>query len=1014
MSIMQALYRRHSTLSSHAFLHLVSAALLLLLTPASLSAQRTAIAARVLTNANTDSGSVPASQPITLTLRLAPTPDRAAALDQLLTSQVTPASPSYHHWLTPQQYAASYGATDDQLTALTTWAQSQGLTIAAVSAAKTRLILSGSVDQIQRAFSTTLRNYLVTANGSAQPRFAATAPTVPMAIAPMISSISGLDSLPPAISAKVLATSTLGLTSSLSTADSDPYSDAASAIDANAAPILTLNTTACDSSSLAQSDLDAYRALLRQANAQGITVLATNTCTTADGSASQPNSLLALPEITAITTAAEPSDTSLQLIDARPAWQVAPGLPDDGLRHQPDLTTASSTAFTQTIAKILTTSDGRQGNINSNLYSLATSPGLYTQPDNAPAGTWESATGLGTVDLTVLAKVFPRATGTNSTTTALVSSSYGMNYGQQFTLTATVLPVTSATQPPSGTVTFSASSQGTIGTATVGANGVATLNVTMPLNVGTYNLTATYAGDSNYSGSASTSSVIVTVSIVNATLSATIAPTTNVPYGSTATITATVALPGSNAAPSGTVTAVVEGVTGASGSATLTPNPGGNTATANININAPTPQTSAYTVSVTCAGTQNFQCQTPATPTFTTAKGNTSTTISLTPAAPQAGQPVTITATVNNNGNGTGVYTFSGNVTFTDSTTGKTLATVPVGTNQAATSQTLSGNVQHNIIATYSGDANWNGSASTPAQVTPTLLPSTLTITSNTTSALVGVNIVITATVFTTAANTVGPTGTVSFYDTFNNSIVQLNGSGGAITLTPNGPNQSIARFTTIGLLAGGHSIYAVYSGDANFAPATSSTMPLNITDFNVIMVPQSLTLKAGQTGQVVMLIGLVNGFNGSVSFGCTPPAGAEATCSFSPASLQGGGSTTMKVVTTAAQVSPTPSARNSSHGSPWSLGAGSAFAALLCFALPRRRRALPLLFSSLLALSLIPSLGCGLGGNAPTDAANSTSSTTPSDPGTPLGTQMFTITAAGNDEVNTARHDYQYQVTVQ
>jgi hypothetical protein len=162
------------------------------------------------------------------------------------------------------------------------------------------------------------------------------------------------------------------------------------------------------------------------------------------------------------------------------------------------------------------------------------------------------------------------------------------------------------------------------------------------------------------------------------------------------------------------------------------------------------------------------------------------------------------------------------------------------------------------------------------------------------------------------------------------------------------------------------------------------------------------------------MLIGLVGGFYGSVSFGCTPPPDSEATCSFSPASLQGGGSTTMKVITTAAQTKPTQSARNSSRGSPWSLGAGSALAALLCFALPRRRRALPLLFSSLLALSLIPSLGCGLGGNPPTDTASSTSSTTTSDPGTPLGTRKFTITAAGNDGANTARHDYQYQVTVQ
>ncbi len=1003
MSTQQPLLRRQLIPSLLAILFIIGVASL---SPA-LHAQRVALAARALTAATaSDNGPVPISQPISVTLRLTPPPDRAAALDQLLAAQITPSSSSYHHWLTPQQYAATYGATDDQLTAVTAWAQSQGLTVSSVSPARTRLTLSGSVDHVQRAFATTLHNYVIP--GSAQPRFAsATAPTVPQTIAPMISGISGLDSLPSAISAKVFSTATTGVTAPLSSADSDPLSDAASAIDANAAPILTLNTSTC-TGNLAQSDLDAYRSLFRQANAQGITVLAT--CTTADGSASQPSQLLGIPEITALTIAPEPSDSTLNIPEARPAWQAAPGLPDDALRHQPDLTTTSPTAFTQTLTKILSTADGRQGNINSTLYSLATSPGLYTQPDAAPAGTWESATGLGVVDLTVLAKVFPRATGALSTTTSLQANSYAINYGQSLIFTSKVLAPVYGSAAPSGTVTFTAGGQ-TLGSATIDGSGTATFTLSTALNVGVYNITANYSGDSNYASSSSAPPIIVTVNIVNATIAATIAPTTNVPYGSTATVTATVTLPGTSAAPTGSVTAVVEGVTGASASATLTPNPGGNTATANINIDAPKPQTGPYTVSVTCAGTQNFQCQTPATPTFTTAKGNTSVTISLTPAAPQAGQPVTITATVNNNGNGTGTYTFSGNITFTDTTTNKTLATVPVGTNQAATSATLSGNVQHNIIATYSGDANWNGSASNPAQVTPTLLPSTLTVTSNVTSALAGVNVVITATVFTTAVNSVGPTGTIAFYDTYNNSIVQLGGSAGSITLTPNGPNQSIARFTTTGLLAGGHSIYAVYSGDANFAAATSSTMPLNITDYNVTMVPQTLTLKAGSTGQVVMLIGLIGGFNGTVSFGCTPPSGAEATCSFSPASLQGGGTTTMSVVTTAAKTKPTPSAHNTSRGSPWSLGAGSALATLLCLALPRRRRALPLLFSSLLALSLIPGLGCGLGGTPTTDPSDPND---PTDPGSPLGTQIFTITTAGNDGVNTARHIYQYQVTVQ
>jgi trimeric autotransporter adhesin len=273
---------------------------------------------------------------------------------------------------------------------------------------------------------------------------------------------------------------------------------------------------------------------------------------------------------------------------------------------------------------------------------------------------------------------------------------------------------------------------------------------------------------------------------------------------------------------------------------------------------------------------------------------------------------------------------------------------------------------------------------------------------------LSGVNVVFTATVYTTVTNTVGPTGTVSFYDTFNNSIVQLGGPGGAITLTPNGPNQSIARFTTTGLLAGTHSIYAIYNGDANFGTATSSTLPLTITDYNVTMIPQTLTLKAGQTGQVVMLLGLVGGFHGTVSFGCTPPSGAETTCGFNQTTLQGGGTTTMVITTTAPRAKPTQQAHDGRGAGRWSAGAASALAVLFCFALPRRRRALPLLMTSLLALSLFPSLGCGLGSSVTTDP------TTTTDPGTPLGSQSFTITTAGSDGINTSRHVYQYQVTVQ
>jgi hypothetical protein len=931
-----------------------------------------------------DAGALPDSQPLHLSLRLTPSADRTAALDQLLAAQLKAGDPSYHQWLTPQQFAESYGATDDQIATVTTYLQSQGITVDSVSPSKTRLSLSGTTAQVQRAFAVSLRNYVVSGNS----HYASSGSlSLPREVAAIVGGVSGLSDIPSPAIATVTSISPSGRARMIapSAQPEDAFTAAASVVDDNGSPILAISTTAC-STDLTQSDFDNYRALFRQASAQGITVVATSSCGTR-GTGSFPGSL---GEVTSVVTA--PTDEPFNAIDPRPAWQSAPGLPDDGSRHEPDLTTTSLTDFTSALTTIQQQSGGRQGNINATLYALAPTPDLYTQPDNAPTGTWESSTGLGRVDLNTLIKVFPR--GTTGTTTSLTASSYAVGYGTPITLTSTVTPSSFNTANPTGTVTFTSASQGTIGSSQLN-NGTATFTVSN-LGVGTYSVTANYSGDTNYAASASTSNVVITVSIVNATLTATISPSQNVPYGSTATVTATVALPNSSASPSGTVSAQIQGITGSVYSAVLSPNPGGNTATANINIDAPPPQTGVYTVQVTCAGNQNFQCQSPVNLTFTTTKGNTNTTISLTPSSPQAGEPVTITATINNNGNGKLNYTFNGSVTFFDN--GKQLATSPVATNQATVVKTLSGNVLHSITAQYTGDSNWNGSTSTPLAVQPILLPSTMSVVANTSNTIAGINVTFTATVYTTASNAVGPTGTVTFYDTFNGTVVQL---GVPATLVSNGPNQSIAIFSTTGLQAGTHSVYGIYNGDSNFSPATSSTYAITLTDFNLTFVPQTLTLHAGQTGQVVSLLGLVGGFTGTVSFGCTPPANAETTCSFSQVSLTGGGSTTLTIKTTA------PVTQSSRTNFPqWSGVAGTVIAVLVWFVFPRRSN-LPRLLAAIIALSLTANIGCGSGSSTSTDPVVT-------DPGTPLGTQIYTITAAGSDGVNTVRHTYQYQVTIQ
>lgn len=986
-----------------------------------LNAQRVAVSTRALqaiaANAAVDAGQLPVSQPLTLTIHLRPSAAQASALDQLLADQTDAASPSYHHWLTPDQFATQFGGTPDQLAALTQYLQSHGLSVSAVSAAHTRLTVTGTADQAQRAFAVDLHRFTI----SGIPYYAnAAAPTVPAELSDRIAGISGLDDLPQPASARIalsgpaitapgwLAPRTASLQAAVTAsataevaAPVDTLTAITAAIDTNASPILSLTTAAC-ASDLTPVDHDIYRNLFRQANAQGITVLSTSSC----ASATSPSFPGSLAEVTSLSTSSHEFTTPTAGTESRPAWQSAPGLPSDALRHEPDLTTASAAAFAQAIATLDEQTGSRLGNINATLYSLAKVPGLFTQPDAAPgapsAGNWEPATGLGLIDLQTLLKVYPR--GSYATTLDFQSSTYSVSYGTPFTLRVNVNASSFATSPPTGTVTFTASPQGVLGSAAVN-NGSATLDSGV-LPTGTYSIVATYSGDSNYAASTK-GGVNVSVSIVNAGLAATLSPSVSVPYGATATVTATVTLPGSSASPSGDVYAQIQGVTGAFYTATLSPNPGGNSATANIVLSIPS--AGSYTVEVRCQGNQNFQCQTPVLLPIKTVKGYTNTTITVNPAAPQAGEPIYITATVANAGNGTGAYTFGGSIGFYDS--GKLIASAPVATNQATAGVSLSGVRTHYLTAVYSGDTNWNTSTSAAVSVLPTILPTALTITTNTNgfNSLSGINIIFTGSVTATTNFGSGPTGYVTFFDTYNGAVLQL---GNGSPIIPNGPNASIVRQTTTGLLPGLHHIYAQYTGDDNYASATSAVTTLSISDFSLTMNPSTLTITRGQSATVTALIGASGGFTGNVSLGCSPPGDSNSTCNISPASVPVGQSATITFLTVAPRATRSP-LRVSSLGG-WSYATGATLATLFVFVAPRRRRFLPSLLLVLVAVSLTANLGCGLGTTIAAAPAGGGTGTNPSDPGTPLGTQNYTITAAGSDGVNVARHTYQYQVTVQ
>ena len=425
-----------------------------------------------------DTGQLPISEPLTLTLRLQPSAAQTLALDHLLSAQIDPASPSYHRWLSPQQYAEQFGATDDQIAALTRYLGEHGLAVTAVSPARTRLTVTGNAGQAQLAFRTSLHRFSI----SSAPFFAnAAAPTLPPDVAALVAGISGLDNLPEPASARISpgppslpstsAAARLAPGPSLSPTsaaahEADSITAVAAAIDANASPILTLTTAAC-SSDFPATDVAAYRALFRQASAQGITVLAASSCQNAGTPTSFPAELAG---VTALATSARETSTGSSGTEPRPAWQAAPGLPADDLRHEPDLTTTSTSAFAQAIANLNAQTGNRLGNINATLYALAKTPGLFTQPDTSPnsptpAGSWQPATGLGLINLDTLFKVYPR--GNAATTIDFQSSTYSVSYGTPFTLRANINSTSSATAAPTGTVTFTASSQGVLGSSAV-------------------------------------------------------------------------------------------------------------------------------------------------------------------------------------------------------------------------------------------------------------------------------------------------------------------------------------------------------------------------------------------------------------------------------------------------------------------------------------------------------------------------------------------------------------------
>jgi cyclophilin family peptidyl-prolyl cis-trans isomerase len=437
------------------------------------------------------------------------------------------------------------------------------------------------------------------------------------------------------------------------------------------------------------------------------------------------------------------------------------------------------------------------------------------------------------------------ASGTTASTVTLSASPTTAVYGESVTLSAAVAPATGS-GTPTGTVTFLEGST-TLGTQTL-ASGAASINVTT-LPVGTDSITASYGGDTTYSGSTSTA---VSESVGQAATSTTVsASAASAVTGQYVTFTAAVAVtsPGSGT-PSGTVTfddngtSIGTGTLTSSGTATFTTS---TLAAGSHSITASYPSSTNFGSSSSTALTETIS-----------AVGTTeSETVLSTSGSPAVfGQPVTFTAAVSWSPESTS-DTPTGSVTFFDGST--VLATVPVDTSTptapTATYTTSSLSLgTHSITATYSGDTNFASSNDNLSEVIDAVgtTASTTSLTASPNPATVGQSVTFTATV-APATGSGTPSGSVTF----------LNGT---TTLGSGTLSSGVATFSTSSLSVGTYSITASYSGDTTYAVSTSTAVSEQITAATATATTTTLTTSSASAvyGQSVTLTATVSPTSGS------------------------------------------------------------------------------------------------------------------------------------------------------
>jgi len=117
-----------------------------------------------------------------------------ADLEGLIAAQQNPASPLYHQWLNPDQFAARFGTAQSDIDKVQSWLEQQGFSIDSVARSKNLVRFSGTVGQVEQSFQTQMHFYTVSGEKHYAP---ATTLSIPSAIASSVATVANLDDFRP-------------------------------------------------------------------------------------------------------------------------------------------------------------------------------------------------------------------------------------------------------------------------------------------------------------------------------------------------------------------------------------------------------------------------------------------------------------------------------------------------------------------------------------------------------------------------------------------------------------------------------------------------------------------------------------------------------------------------------------------------------------------------------------------------------------------------------------------------